>query len=279
MNPPEMETLLEHLMVEIRQMHKYRGLEVPRATVEDLLLQELPRQRSEKAAIRAVREKLHNIVAPYLGDPDYPAAMAALETAFASRDQASIRQVCVEIMQAHASTRERIPYLDEFYDRVFAVTGRPATILDLACGLHPLGWLWMSLPPETRYLAYDLHQPRLALIRRFFELVGVRGEVIHDDILVHPPQVRAEVAFFLKEAHRFEQRQRGCNRAFWLALPARWLVVSLPASSLTGKNDLADRQRRLVARMLTGLDWSVQEITVGSELVFVINKLNKESGA
>lgn len=274
-----METLLEHLMVEIRQMHKYRGLEVPRATVEDLLLQELPRQRSEKAAIRAVREKLHNIVAPYLGDPDYPAAMAALETAFASRDQASIRQVCVEIMQAHASTRERIPYLDEFYDRVFAVTGRPATILDLACGLHPLGWLWMSLPPETRYLAYDLHQPRLALIRRFFELVGVRGEVIHDDILVHPPQVRAEVAFFLKEAHRFEQRQRGCNRAFWLALPARWLVVSLPASSLTGKNDLADRQRRLVARMLTGLDWSVQEITVGSELVFVINKLNKESGA
>ncbi len=88
----------------------------------------------------------------------------------------------------------------------------------------------------------------------------------------NPPAQEADVAFFFKEAHRFEQRQKGCNRAFWMALNVRWLVVSLPATNLSGRFDLADRQRKLVYETLTGLEWPVNEILVGNELVFCIRK-------
>ena len=89
---------------------------------------------------------------------------------------------------------------------------------------------------------------------------------------MEPPEVDADVAFFFKEAHRFEQRQRGCNRAFWQAIRTRWLLVSLPATSLTGRRDLAAHQRALVQRTLQGLDWPVTELQVLDELIFCINK-------
>ncbi len=65
-----------------------------RETLRDLLEQELPRHRSPKEAIRAVREKLHHIVAPYLGDPDYDAAAIALENAFQSGNPVEIQSAC-----------------------------------------------------------------------------------------------------------------------------------------------------------------------------------------
>jgi len=263
---------MEALVASILSSRKYRGLGIPEQTLRDLVAQELQHGRNGKELEQAVREKLHNIVAPYLGDPDYPAADARLATVFASGDVQTIKAECRALLAAHASTRERLPVLEEFYPRLFAITGRPRVVLDLACGLHPFGLPWMGLPDGARYYAYDLHQPRIALINHFFRLSGLPELAFHQDILVEPPREPADVAFFFKEAHRFEQRQRGCNRAFWQAIPARWLLVSLPSSSLTGRRDLADRQRTLVQRTLDGLEWAVTEIQILDEMVFCIRK-------
>lgn len=263
--------MMEDLITEIQASRKYRSLELPESTLRDLVAQEQARGRSGRDLEKAVREKLHHIVAPYLGDPDYATAVALLENAFTSGSE-QVRSACCLLLAAHASTRERLPAMDFFYHTLFEVTGLPTTVLDLACGLHPLGLPWMGLPTDVRYLAYDLHKPRIDLINHFFRLSGTQGRAIHQDILVQPPESAADVAFFFKEAHRFEQRQRGCNRAFWQAVRARWLLVSLPANSLTGKHQLADRQRALVARTTEGLNWQITEIQILDELVFCIQK-------
>jgi 16S rRNA (guanine(1405)-N(7))-methyltransferase len=268
---------MDKLVSSILSSRKYRGLGIPEATVIALLNQEEGRGRSDKELEQVVREKLHNIVAAYLGDPDYAGMTEKLEAAFASGDPVNVKAQCRELLAVHASTRERLPVLDEFYPRLFAITGMPMVVLDLACGLHPFGLPWMNLPPTTRYYAYDLNQPRVELIQRFLCLSGLPELGFHQDILIDPPQVQADVAFFFKEAHRFEQRQRGCNRAFWQAIRASWLLVSLPASSLTGRRDLAERQRALVARTLEGLVWPVIEIQVLDEIVFCIDKRGDRS--
>ena len=94
----------------------------------------------------------------------------------------------------------------------------------------------------------------------------------YQDVLVTPPQAEGDVAFLFKEAHRFEQRQRGCNRALWLALKVPYLLVSLPPHSLSGQHNLVERQRRLVYATLAGLPWEVTEVSFENELVFVIKK-------
>jgi 16S rRNA (guanine(1405)-N(7))-methyltransferase len=130
----------------------------------------------------------------------------------------------------------------------------------------------MGLPAATRYYAYDLHGPRVELINHYFRLQGLAPLASQADILTDPPQNVVDVALFFKEAHRFEQRQRGCNRAFWQAIPARWLLVSLPTRSLSGKHDKLDQHRRLVYSAIEGLDWPVTEVDFGDEIVFCIRK-------
>ncbi len=263
---------LDALVDELLNLRKYRGGALLRQTVRDVLERELQNQRSEKDAMKEARHKLHNIAAPYLGDPDYPAAATALKAAFASGDAAQERAICLDLLAAHASTRERISLLEEFFARIFAVTGVPDEVLDLACGLNPFALPWMGLPAGVRYHAYDLHAPRIGLINTYLELRGLPGLGELRDILVDPPQTTALVAFFFKEAHRFEQRQRGCNRAFWQAIQVRWLLVSLPVENLTGQHSMLERQRRLVTNTVAGLPWAVTEVRVGSELVFCIDK-------
>ncbi len=267
---------LETWIAQILSSRKYNQLGIPPETVRDLLLQEIPRHRNPRHALDAVRASLHNIVAPYLGDPDYAAAAGELDAAFAHDEQA-VRAVCGQILAGHASTRERLPILTDFYRQIFAVTGQPEAILDLACGLNPFAFPWMGLPTSTQYYAYDLHRPRLELINHYFRLQGLQPLGVHQDILLQPPQTAAPVAFLFKEAHRMEQRQRGCNRPLWLALRVRYLLVSLPASSLSGKYNLLERQRALVSGILGDLPWRVEEILCGNEIVFCIDKGHEET--
>ncbi len=251
---------------------KYRSLNLPPETVIDLIQHGLDHGLKPDKAVDDARDRLHNIVAPYLGDPDYTKSTQELETIGQFQTGEAMREFSLRMLESHASTRERIPVLGNFYQQIFAITGKPNTLLDLACAMHPFGYPWMDLPTGSRFLAHDLHQPRVDLINRFFEAANISGEAFYGDILLNPPAQEADVAFFFKEAHRFEQRQKGCNRAFWMALNVRWLVVSLPATNLSGRFDLADRQRKLVYETLTGLEWPVTEILVGNELVFCIRK-------
>lgn len=265
---PEIQALAQNILAN----RKYRDLGLPMATVCELLEMEIPRHKSLKAAEQVVRKKLHQIVAPYLGDPDYATEQIELRKVFASGDRLAIRAKCTQLLSTHASTRERIHLLDHFYDQIFSKTGLPHSILDLACGLHPFSLPWMKLPEDVVYYAYDIHQPRIDLINTFFECSHLPQQAIAEDILISPPQQTAEVAFFFKEAHRFEQRQHGCNRAFWQALSVSYLLVSLPTASLNGRRSLLAQQRRLVYDTLKGLPWQVDEILFDNEIVFVMDK-------
>jgi 16S rRNA (guanine(1405)-N(7))-methyltransferase len=263
---------ITELCEEILNLRKYRDLDLPAETVQDLLARELPLYKTNREAVKAVRRKLHNIIAPYLGDPAYEQASADLGLSFESGDESQVRETLHHILEQHASTRERLPHLDEFYERIFALTGVPETILDLACGLNPLSFPWMGLPGGAAYHAYDIHLPRVKFINHYFRLQGLDELAEQRDILVAPPLQEADAAFLFKEAHRLEQRQRGCNIRLWDALNVRFLLVSLPAVSLTGRRNLAEKHRRLVHNTLAGKTWPVTEIQVHDEIVFCIEK-------
>jgi 16S rRNA (guanine(1405)-N(7))-methyltransferase len=263
---------MQDLAEEILRSRKYRDLGIPAVTVLNLLENEQNRHRSQKDAVKEVRKKLHHIVAPYLGDPDYELSLKNLELAFSSGSGEQVKTICSEILAAHASTRERMQILSQFYQRLFEFTGRPDSILDLACGLNPFSFSWMELPVSVRYYVYDLNWPRLRFIHQYFEMQGLADLGESRDILLDPPREEAHVAFFFKEAHRFEQRQPGCNLKFWQALNVHYLLVSLPTSSLSGKHNLLDQHRRLVYNTLRNQTWAVTEFMFDNEIVFGIDK-------
>jgi 16S rRNA (guanine(1405)-N(7))-methyltransferase len=263
---------LDQLAEVILQNKKYRDLDIPKETVKDLIQREADSGLDEKTMVKNVRKKMHNIIAPYLGDPNYSEAVSWLETAYISKDADAIKQTCIKIMSQHASTRERVPYLKDFYNQIFNIIGKTGSILDLACGLNPISIPWMELPLQTDYHAYDIHTPRVKFINQFLILAGRQPLADVRDILVSPPVIKADIAFFFKEAHRLEQRRKGANRDLWQALNVDTLLVSLPINSLSGQHDLSGQMRRLVENTIQGFSWSLLEIIIGNEIVFCIKK-------
>lgn len=255
----------------IQSSRKYRGLGLNTATVRDLITQEAPRHTSQKTLRKTVRRKLHNIIAPYLGEPDYGVLQSRLSGIDSGRpDSPDIRQFCLEVLAEHASTAERIPIMAAFYQRIFDITGQPERLLDLACGLHPLAFPWMGLPSTTCYYAYDIIQPRVDFINKFFRKIGLAPLGKNQDILAQPPEVKADLCLFFKEAHRFEKRSPGCNQAFWASLKTRWLAVSLPTHNLTGTHSLVEQHRVLVHENMPEGSALTHEWVLENEIVFLI---------
>jgi len=260
------------LVARLITSRKYKDVGIPEQTLLDLVGKATLTHADPKEVEDIVRQKLHNLVAPYLGDPDYAELLDSLRDLPPELGSADVRQFCLQVLNAHSSTRERIPVDEEFYREIFRFTGTPRTIMDVACGLNPFALPWMHLQSDTRYLAYDLHQPRVDLINAFLAHVGQNGSAIHQDILVDPPKVPADVVFFFKEAHRFDQREHGCNRSFLRKLPAKYILLSLPTVSLTGRRSMLDQDRRLVEAACDGQGWQVSELLFDSEIVFCIRK-------
>ncbi|MGA9396754.1 MAG: hypothetical protein WBV22_00725 [Anaerolineaceae bacterium] len=271
MNIPD-ETRVNELVEAVGRKPAYRAMQIPETTLRDLAIKALERQPSARLALKTMRRKLHQITAPYLGDPDYVQVTRTIKSAFQSGDSRTIQVCCQEILSSHTSTRERLSVLDGFYERLFEISGKPASILDLACGLNPLTFRWMGLPLRTRYLAYDIHAPRVAFLNEYFHLENMKPACYLRDILVDPPVDNADVAFLFKEAHRFEEREAGCNRPLWHALKVKYLFVSLPPLSMSGRHDLTLKNRKLVTGITIPENWRVSELVFPNEQVFAIEK-------
>lgn len=267
------QSFLDSLIQAVITSRKYRDLEIPLATLEDIINYESQRSNSRKELEANFRKSLHNIIAPYLEEINYPAETAAVQQLHAQVPSSeALRTWCRERMRCHASSRERLPYLDAFYQQVFDVTGIPNSILDLACALDPLGLPWMTLPTTTSFFAYDIHQPRLDFLQAFFQLFYPNAHAIHQDILTNIPDQKADCAFFFKEAHRLEKRRPGSNRELFAGLDVKWLVVSLPSRDLKGHHSLETYHSALIHKAIQGQPWELTTKTVGDELLFFIQK-------
>lgn len=265
------ETVVDAVVDAIKQSRKYR--DTSEETIRQLAIEAVVEYKKPKPAEKAVRKRLHSIMAPYLGDPDYAAAGELLTDSFAGGDEKVIRAACRDLMYTHLSTRERLPILDIFYRDIFAVTGPPRRLLDIACGLNPLAFLWMGLPaPGTDFIAYDIHEPRVDFLNHYFVLQGLPPLAFVKDVAVGAPTESGDVALFLKEMPRFERNYPGHGRALLEAIDCRWLVVSFPTISTHGGRNLTNRYRDFFHELIDGSGWPVTELLFDTELVFCARK-------
>jgi 16S rRNA (guanine(1405)-N(7))-methyltransferase len=275
----ERQAVITAVTTAIKQSRKYG--DTSEATIRQLAEEAARQHKKPKAAIKAVRARLHSIMAPYLGDPEYAAMARQLSEAFAANDQERINQLCLASLDAHLSTRERLPIMTEFYRQIFAVTGQPNAILDIACALNPLALRWMfpnvsnQLPvisKQLRFYAYDIHEPRIAFINHYLQLEGLAPLARVQDVAMHFPQEQADVALFLKEMPRFTRNYGDLGRPLLQSLNVRWLVLSYPSISTHGGRNLTSRYRDFMYQLIDDLNWPLTELLFDGELVFIIEK-------
>jgi 16S rRNA (guanine(1405)-N(7))-methyltransferase len=185
----------------------------------------------------------------------------------------TLRAACMGAMRAHASTRERVAHLDDFYRQVRERTGPPRRVLDLGCGLNPLALSWMGVGSAT-YVAIDVDRRVLARVEAFLALVGQPHEVRALDLVANVPADEADVALLLKLVTTLDRQDPRAATRLLSGLRARHAVVSFSTRSLGGRGrgmEATYRRRleRLVAENAARVH-DVAEASVPGELAFVL---------
>jgi 16S rRNA (guanine(1405)-N(7))-methyltransferase len=258
---------LAALVAAVREGAKYRHLDG--GLVEAVAAAELAKGRNFKESVKATRNKLHQVAGAYLPErPDYAAWTNLIAQANSEQDRrAALRQV----MANHASTRERLPFLEAFYTTLLGDLPPIHSLLDLACGLNPLAQAWMPLAAGAYYAACDIYQDQIDFLNGVLTLQGQLGEAFIGNLLETVPSRSADVALLLKTIPCLEQLDKGIGPRLLAQIDAPVLVVSFPARSLGGQSkgmvqNYADHFTKLVA----GQPWQITRYDFPTELVFRI---------
>jgi 16S rRNA (guanine(1405)-N(7))-methyltransferase len=238
--------------------------------------EEIPKSRNLADAEKRTKRRLHQIFGAYTGQPDYPSLLVRMTAAHERGDDEEVRALCRTAMEWHASTRERLPILDRFYAAIFAITGVPESIVDLACGLNPLAFPWMGLADGATYVACDIDSGLVGFVAGFLDLLGVEHRVRLCDVVASPPNACCDVALLLKSVPCLDQQDPTTAVRVLSAIDARHYVITFPTQSLGGRGKgMARNYRTRFEALRTELGWEsrhVDEIELPGELIFIVKR-------
>lgn len=269
---PDKTEALATLVASIRSSVKYR--DVCAEVISNIGARELAKRRNLKEAIQATRNTLHQVSGAYLSSKEnYTRWLAELRTAIQSQDNSAVHAVCRRIMGSHASTRERLPIIDQFYAKILADLPPIHCIVDIACGLNPLALPWMPLASDATYYAYDISENTMSFLTASLSLLSVQGHAQACDVLQSCPTQKADVALLLKAIPCLEQIDKKAGHTLLHAIQADAIVVSFPVRSLGGKNKgMIEHYDAHFRTLVANEPWDIQRFEFSSELVFVVRK-------
>jgi 16S rRNA (guanine(1405)-N(7))-methyltransferase len=224
--------------------------------------------------VKAIRNRLHQIGGAYLPGEVDPAAFAA-ELAQLPPDLSSpeIQAFCRRKMENHASTRERLPYVDHFFADILSGLPPITSVIDLACGLTPLALPWMPLAPGAEYTALDMYGRLAKSLQIFFDHIGFNGKAETADIVSTPLEKSFDVAFILKTLPCLEQQGKGLAASLVDRVNANTLVISYPLRTLGGsRKGLGATYETDFNRLAEGRDWQIIRFEFPNELVFRVTR-------
>ena len=245
---------------------------IARDTVLRLCQEYMPRYKSKKDVIKAVKKQLHIIHGAFFPDRCHEQAMMLIESS-----NISDQELSVQLMQLHPSTRERMPVLRAFYDFLAPCLKDAKTVLDIGCGFHPCTLPFMGLPDKVTYIAGDINYDTVKVVRAFFDRLHVAHDVQILDAAGKLPDVHADIAFLFKLIPVLEQQKKGLAYHLMDMLTAKTIIVTFPVKSLSGREkDMEQFYSSQFEKNLPAAFSIAQKAVVGMELVYIVSKTQEQ---
>lgn len=239
--------------------------------VRKIAAEELRKYPRQKEAIKATKNRLHQVAGAYLASP--PNYEAWLERLAAAPTPDERRAICRVLMNTHASTRERLPILDDFYRVALADITPVRSVIDIACGLNPLAIPFMPLAENATYYACDIYTDLAHFLNRAFPLLGVSGSAWAADVTQSIPDQRADLAIIVKAIPCLQQLDKSIGARLLEDINAEHLLVSYPAQSLGGiSKGMRANYEAQFAELVAGKGWTLRRYDFATELAFLITK-------
>lgn len=224
-----------------------------------------------KFLLKEVRKKLHGIYGVFiLNKKDLKHLEEHLKTVKKLDEDAL--QLHIKLLSAHKSSAERLDFYSEIYENIFSYTGKPKSILDLACGLNPLSFPWMSLK-KVKYFASELTEYDSKFIQEYFDIMkpfGLDGKAFAMDLIKLKQLPKTDICFLFKVLDSLEELEQNYSKELLKKIPSDYIVVSFPTMSIGGKNPI--RQRGWFFRVMRELGLSAESFEIENEVFYIIKK-------
>ena len=213
-------------------------------------------------ALKAAKRSLHELAGAFL-DADSCRRAERLVRSMEDAGAEERRRVCRAVLGLHASSAERLPVIEELYERIWQAAAdargvprsSPVRVLDLACGLGPFALPWMGFAPGSSYRGVDADGRAVDLARAalpHLEAPELREppEVEVGDVLEPPVAALGEVdiVLMLKTLPTLERLEPGAGIGLVRRTAAPVVVISTATGSLGGRRHL--RHDELIERTL-----------------------------
>jgi len=256
---------MSELAEEILRSRKYA--QVDRAVVERICAATVPKFAKRKDVIKAVKKELHIIHESFLQDECHAKAVAILET-----HPRVDKDIALQLMALHASTKERISQATEIYAFISRYVTDENCVVDIGCGFNPFALPFFTKQPKD-YAAFDINTATVQTLNKFFELGGMLYEARLCDAVAQTPGVQGDVLFMFKLFPLLERQEKG--RAFGLLRAMEWktAIVSFPLKSASGKEK--GMEAFYTAQFEGGLPSEfaiIERVKFANEMFYVVGK-------
>lgn len=264
--------MIEEIVEKIRFSSKYK--DINEKTILEIINIELPKHKNEKSLVKAIKNKLHQIYGAFLNRRDIEDAQKLLLVL--KREKENIKEIINKILQLHQSTRERIEVYEEIYREIFRVTGKPNSILDLACGLNPFSIPFMNIQGPILYYAYDIDSKLIEVINEFLGILGYPRLAKRKDILFEDIEDQADICFILKFLPIAERIKRGFSLRLLSKLNSKFIIVSFPLKSISGREKgMLENYSRIFEPVFKERYKILEKFILGNEMFYILLKGDK----
>lgn len=236
--------------------------------------------RGRREALKAAKRSLHELAGAFL-DADSCRRAERLVRSMADAEAEERRTACRAVLGLHASSAERLPVMEDLYERIWQAAAdargvprsAPVRVLDLACGLGPFALPWMRLSPGSSYRGVDADGRVVDLARAALPHLEVHAlceppEVEVGDVL-EPPAAPGgdDIVLMLKTLPTLERLEPGAGVGLVRRTAAPVLVISTATGSLGGRRHL--RHDELIERTLAAGGRRAARFEMAGEAVVV----------
>ncbi len=241
--------------------------------VYQIALEELRNQKDWRDALKSTRTRLHRLAGAFLAPKiDYAKWLDNFRS-LPTDDCQALKEISKRMMKLHASTQERLPFLDSFFETCLGPIAPVSSVLDLACGLNPLAIPWMPLLEDCTYHACDVVEPLIGFLNAYLPMVGQSGSALICNLLQSIPQQKVQVAFLLKLLPILDQVDPNASTHLLDQVNADHLLISYPSKSLGGRSKgMKQTYAEHFERITTGRKFEIQFFDFPNETVYLLSR-------